>query len=74
MKSNLIYNSDKLYVNLDGKVNKKDFKNICHKIDYLTSEYQINDIVFNIEKLDNNIDKLINDYKYEFSGEITIEK
>ena len=41
MKSNLIYNSNKLYINLDGKVNKKDFKNICHKIDYLTSEYQI---------------------------------
>lgn len=74
MKSNLIYNSDKLYVNLDGKANKKDFKNLCNKINYLVNEYQINDVVFSVAKLDKSIDKLINDYKYEFSGEITIEK
>lgn len=74
MKSNLIYNSNKLFVEMNGKVNKKDFRNLCHKINYLVNEYQINDIVFNVDKLDNNIDKYINDYKYEFSGEITIEK
>jgi len=78
MKSNLIYSDDKLYVYLNGKSNKKDFKNLQNKLNYLVNSYDINDIVFNIDKLNNNgnidISNFIDNYKYEFSGEITIEK
>ena len=78
MKSNLIYSDDKLYVYLNGKSNKKDFRNLYNKLNYLVNSYDINDIIFNINNLNSNqnidISNFIDNYKYEFSGEITIEK
>ena len=78
MKSNLIYSKDKLYVHLNGKTSKKDINNLYNKLNYLVNIYEINDIVFNINNLVKNgnidIDNFIDNYKYEFSGEITIKK
>lgn len=78
MKTDLIYSNETLFVNLNGSINKKELSKLKSKINYITNEYPINDIVFDAKNLvvDSNSDlnNFIDNYKYEFSGEIIIKK
>lgn len=78
MKTDLIYSNETLFVNFNGSINKKELSKLKSKINYITNEYPINDIVFDAKNLvvDSNSDlnNFIDNYKYEFSGEIIIKK
>lgn len=77
MKTDIIYNNETLFVNFNGSINKGELNKIKSRINYITNEYPISDIVFDTKNLlsDNiSLNNFIENYKYEFSGEIIIKK
>lgn len=76
MKTDIVYSNETLFVNLSGSINKRELNKLKDKINYITNEYSINDVVFNTKNLISNrsFDSFLNNYKYEFSGEIIIDK
>ena len=77
MKTDIIYSNETLFVNFNGSIDKKELTKLKNKINYITNEYPISDIVFDTKNLllnsNNEINNFINNYKYEFSGEIIIK-
>ena len=78
MKTDIIYSNETLFVNFNGSIDKKELSKLKNKINYITNEYPINDIVFDTKNLiinsNINLNNFIDNYKYEFSGEIIVKK
>lgn len=49
MKTDIIYTNDILMVNIKGDMLESDYKKLKKKVDYIMSEYQINDIVVDLK-------------------------
>jgi len=77
MKTDIIYSDDTLFVYFEGTINKKELKSLKKKIYNIVDEYQINDIVFDLEKVisyDNNLDLFIKEYNHIYDNNIKIIK
>lgn len=75
MKNNIVYNEDKLYVYLEGNMNKRKLRKLKSKVSSIVNNFQINDLIVDTQKLeeynDDYFDKMFNDY--ESSG-INVKK
>ena len=75
MKNNIVYSEDKLYVYLEGNMNKRKLRKLKSKVSSIVNNFQINDLIVDTQKLeeynDDYFDKMFNDY--ESSG-INVKK
>lgn len=66
MKTDIIYNSDNLLVNIEGDTIINEYNELKRKVDLIISTYKIDNIVFDIKNLNdqnNIIDDLEKKYK-----------
>ncbi len=75
-KTDIEYSRDTLYVNLEGIVNKKNIQILKKKLYYILDEYNILDIVINIQNT-RMIDKdefyeLLDDYDIKYGGNLEV--
>lgn len=54
MKTNIIYSDNKLFVYLEGSIRKREIKVLKNKMENIINEYQINDVILDTKKLDND--------------------
>lgn len=72
MKTDIIYSNDMLLVNLEGNMLDEDYKKLKQKLDYIMNEYMINDVVFDIKKMDIK-EEFLNDINKTFIN-VTFKK
>ncbi len=75
-KTDIEYSRDTLYVNLEGIVNKKNIQILKKKLYCILDEYNILDIVINIQNT-RMIDKdefyeLLDDYDIKYGGNLEV--
>lgn len=67
MKSDIVYSSDFLSINLEGNVTKRSYQKLKKKIDYIVNEYEINGIIIDIKNSDIN-QEYLDDFKESFNN------
>lgn len=72
MKTDIVYTNDILLVNITGDMLESDYKKLKKKVDYIMSEYQINDIVLDLKNSKVN-DLFLEDLTTTFSN-VTIKR
>lgn len=63
--ADIIYSDDKLFVNINDYITKKDYDKLKQRINYITTEYNIKKVIFNIKGIKNSyyIDDVDNAFK-----------
>lgn len=63
--ADIIYSDDKLFVNINDYITKKDYDKLKQRINYITTEYNIKKVIFNIKGIKNSyyIDDVDNVFK-----------
>ena len=77
MKTDIVYADETLTVYFEGNINKKSFNDLKKKLYNIIDEYQINDIVFDLENAsysDSNLNKLLEDYNLIYNNNIKIKR
>lgn len=77
MINDIIYNKNCLYIVLTGNIEKKIINKLKRQLYYILGEYNISNIIINIDK----ITKIDRDYFYDFlndyisyGGNLTVKK
>lgn len=52
MISNIIYNSNTLFVNVEGNLNKKNIRSLKKKVFSIVSDYDVSNMILDLKKVD----------------------
>lgn len=74
MKTDIVYNQNKLLVNMEGNVNKKELEKLSKRIDYIVNEYGINDVILDTKNIIDGDYKLMNHLIDYLDVDITLKR
>lgn len=74
MKADIVYNQNKLLVNMEGNVDKRELERLRKRIDYIVNEYGINDVILDMKNIIDGNYQMMNHLINYLDVDITLKK